>query len=188
MFKSKSQREVSGMLLTFKSNHIGTLALLGLLVIFWGCTKAEETKPPTSKNESAQSAQKAAENASAPNAPAAPAGPATVVIAAADGEKAGTRVEITEVKRSSDNTLTLKFAMVNDGAEPLSFNYDYGDPQHSVKDFNSIGGVTLVDGTNKKKYFVGARHGKHLPVQPRFEGYSRQVARKCVGQVSCATG
>lgn len=176
------------MLLTFKSNHIGTLALLGLLVIFWGCTKAEETKPPTSKNESAQSAQKAAENASAPNAPAAPAGPATVVIAAADGEKAGTRVEITEVKRSSDNTLTLKFAMVNDGAEPLSFNYDYGDPQHSVKDFNSIGGVTLVDGTNKKKYFVGARHGKHLPVQPRFEGYSRQVARKCVGQVSCATG
>ena len=142
------------MLLRFKSKHTGRLALLGLLVIFWGCTKAEETKTPSAKNESAQSAQKAAENASAPNAPAAPAGTAAVVIATADGEKAGTRVDITELKRSSDNNLTLKFAMVNDGAEPLTFNYDYGDPEHSIKDFNSIGGVTLVDGTNKKKYFV----------------------------------
>lgn len=129
------------------------LVLLGLLVIFWGCTKTEETKPASSKNEPAQTAQKAAENASAPATPSA-AAPAAVVIATADGEKAGTRVEITELKRSSDNTVTLKFGMVNDGAERLSFGYDYGDPQHSIKDFSSIGGVTLVDGTNKKKYFV----------------------------------
>lgn len=141
------------MQLTFKAKHTGTLALLGLLVIFWGCSKAEENRQ--AKDEPAQRAQKAAENASAPNAPvAAPAAPAAVVIATAEGEKAGTRVEITELKRSSDNTLTLKFAMVNDSPERLSFNYNYGDSEHSIKDFNSIGGVTLVDGANKKKYFV----------------------------------
>jgi hypothetical protein len=50
--------------------------------------------------------------------------------------------------------LTLKFAMVNDSAETLVFNYNYGDPQYSTIDFNTIAGVTLVDGTNKKKYFV----------------------------------
>jgi hypothetical protein len=138
------------MRLTSKFKHTGTLALLGLLVIFWGCGKKEETSP-SSKNEGAQTTQTAAENA---GAPAAPAAPAAVVIATADGEKAGTRVDITELKRSSDNTLTLRFAMVNDGTEPISFNYNYGDPDHSVKDFNSIGGVTLVDGANKKKYFV----------------------------------
>lgn len=44
--------------------------------------------------------------------------------------------------------------MVNDSAEPLAFSYNYGDPDHSIKDFNSIGGVTLLDGANKKKYFV----------------------------------
>jgi hypothetical protein len=76
------------------------------------------------------------------------------VIATADGEKAGTRVEITELKRSSDNNLTLKFAMVNDGPDRLGIGYDYGDPQNSVKDFSSVAGVTLVDGANKKKYFV----------------------------------
>ena len=138
------------MRLTFKAKHIGTLALLGLLVIFWGCTKAEETKPASSKNEPAQTAQKAAENASAPT----PAAPAAAVIATADGEKGGTRVDITELKRSGDNTVTLKFAMVNDSPDRLSFGYDYGDPDHSIKDFSSIGGVTLVDGANKKKYFV----------------------------------
>ena len=130
------------------------LVLLGLLVTFWGCSKSEE-KPASSKDEPARSTESSPQTGSAANAPsAAPAAPAAVVIATADGEKAGTRVDITELKRSGDNTVTLKFAMVNDSPERLSFNYDYGDPQHSIKDFNSIGGVTLVDGANKKKYFV----------------------------------
>lgn len=140
------------MRLTSKFQHAGALALLGLLVIFWACGRKEETSPSSSKNEGpAQTAQTGAENA---GAPAAPTAPAAVVIATAEGEKAGTRVDITELKRSSDNTLTLKFAMINDGTEPISFSYNYGDSDHSVKDFNSIGGVTLVDGVNKKKYFV----------------------------------
>jgi hypothetical protein len=139
------------MRLTFKSKHTGTLALLGLLVIFWGCTKKEETKPASSKNEPAQTAQKAAENASAPATPAAPAARA---IATADGEKAGTRVEINELKRSGDNTVTLKFAIINDGPDKLSFGYDFGDEANHIKDYDSIGGVNLVDSAGKKKYFV----------------------------------
>jgi hypothetical protein len=133
--------------------NVLTLILLSLLVTSWGCG-GTETNRQASQDEPGQAAQKAAENASAPATPGAATAPAAVVIATADGERAGTRVEITELKRSSDNTVTLRFAMVNDGAEPISFNYNYGDPQHSVKDFNSIAGVTLVDGANKKKYFV----------------------------------
>lgn len=77
-----------------------------------------------------------------------------MVIATADGEKSGTRVEITELKRLSDNTLNLKFAVINDTDDNFGFGYDYGDSDQGAKDYNSIGGVTLIDGTNKKKYFV----------------------------------
>ena len=131
-----------------------TLLLLGLLVTFWGCVKTED-KPASSKDQPVNSAQSNPQSGSVSNAPgAAPAAPAAVAIATADGEKADTRVDITELKRSGDNTVTLKFAMVNDSSAGFSFGYDYGDPQHSIKDYSSIGGVTLVDGANKKKYFV----------------------------------
>jgi hypothetical protein len=147
------------MRLTTKSKNGSTLGVkpatlvLGLLVMtFLGCSKAEENKPASSGGP-APATQSSPQTESAAPA-AAPAAPAAVVIATADGEKAGTRVDITELKRSSDNTLTLKFAMVNDATEPLVFNYNYGDPQYSTIDFNTIAGVTLVDGTNKKKYFV----------------------------------
>jgi hypothetical protein len=138
--------------LTLIVRNVLTVAVVGLLVTSWGCGKAEE-KPAASPDQPAQTTESPA-SGSAPAAPADPAAPGVVVIANADGEKAGTRVEITELKRSSDNTLTLRFAMVNDSAEPLAFNYNYGDPDHSIKDFNTVAGVTLVDGTNKKKYFV----------------------------------
>ena len=135
-------------------SNVLTIVLLGLLVTLWGCAKSEE-KAASTNNDPAKTAQTAAENAAAPNAPGtAPAAPAVVAIATADGEKADTRVDITELKRSSDNTVTLKFALVNDSADRLSFSYDYGDSQYSTIDFNTIGGVTLVDGANKKKYFV----------------------------------
>jgi len=127
------------------------LPLLGLLVIFWGCARKEEPSP-SSSNKAAQTAQTTAENAAA--SPTSSAAPTAKAIATADGEKGGTRVDITELKRSGDNNLTLKFAIVNDSAERFSFSYDFGDPDHNIKDFSSIGGVTLVDGANKKKYFV----------------------------------
>jgi hypothetical protein len=90
-----------------------------------------------------------------PNAPSgAPSTPSAAAIATADGETSGTRVEITELKRSSDNTVTLKFVIVNDSAKAIGFGYDYGDKDNSIKDFSSVGGVNLVDSAGKKKYFV----------------------------------
>jgi len=131
------------------------LMVLSLLLIFWGCTKKEESKPATSTNQTAQSAEstpaKIGETASAGVPPGASS---AAIIATADGEKSGTRVEVTELKRASDNTVTLKFAMVNDGSDRHSISYDYGDGQQGATDYATIGGVTLVDGANKKKYFV----------------------------------
>jgi hypothetical protein len=137
----------------FSSRHVGTIAVIGLLLTWWGCAKKEEPTTPSSNNKAAQTAQTAAENANTAAGPAAPSAPTANAIASADGEKGGTRVDITELKRTSDN-LTLKFVIVNDSAERFNFGYDFGDPEHSIKDFSSVGGVTLVDGVNKKKYFV----------------------------------
>jgi hypothetical protein len=130
-----------------------TLALLGVLVTVWGCSKAETNRQST--DGQGGSAEATPQSGSVPTTSGgAPAAPAAVVIATAEGETSGTRVEVTELKRLSDNTVNLKIALVNDTPEALSFNYNYGDSQYSTIDFNTIGGVTLVDGTNKKKYFV----------------------------------
>jgi hypothetical protein len=75
-------------------------------------------------------------------------------IATAEGETSGVRAEVQQLKRGSDNTLTLKFAIVNDSDKKVEFGYNFGDKDNEIKDYNSIGGVTLVDGLNKKKYFV----------------------------------
>lgn len=101
---------------------------------------------------------RAVERSSPEVAPGEAASPVVVTttipaIAVADGETAGTKVEVQELKRSG-NSLMLKISMINDSEKPLSFNYNFGDQDNSVKDFNTIGGVTLVDAAGKKKYFV----------------------------------
>jgi hypothetical protein len=135
--------------------NVPWIVLLGLLVTSWGCAKPGENRQAASSNEPARSTASSPQGGSASNTPAASTNaPAAVAIATADGEKGGTRVDITELKRTSDNNLTLKFVIVNDSAERFNFGYDFADPDHSVKDISSVGGVTLVDGANKKKYFV----------------------------------
>lgn len=130
------------------------LLTLLALVTFWGCTKQDENKP-VSKNEPSAATEATPKTASGSSVPGgAPSTPSAAAIATADGETAGARVEITELKRSSDNTVTLKFVMVNDSNKAIGFGYDYGDKDNSIKDFSSVGGVTLVDSAGKKKYFV----------------------------------
>ena len=75
-------------------------------------------------------------------------------IATTDGDIAGARVEVTELKRGSGGTLTLKFVMLNEGSDPISFSYNFGDAQMSTIDYNTVGGVHLIDAANKKKYLV----------------------------------
>ncbi len=136
-------------MLKLNSKHFvsGALSmLLGLSLA--GCSKQEE-KPTTG-----EAPRPAGTNASPPATTPVSSAPSAAAIATADGERAGTSVEITELKRSSDNTVTLKFAMVNDSDKAIGFGYDFGDPANDIKDHASVGGVNLVDSAGKKKYFV----------------------------------
>jgi hypothetical protein len=131
------------------------LVSFGLLITLVGCTKADETKPASSRNEPAQAVQSTPSKPGALSAPGiTSSSPSAAAIASADGERAGTRVDITELKRSGDNTLTLKFVMLNDSDKAIGFGYDFGDKANEIKDHSSIGGITLVDSAGKKKYFV----------------------------------
>ena len=90
---------------------------------------------------------------SAPSAQAAvPSGAA--VLASADGEKSGVRVEVTELKRSSGDTVNLKFVLVNDANEKFQFWGHYLGDAAIRSDHKSVGGVHLVDPAGKKKYMV----------------------------------
>ena len=95
-------------------------------------------------------------NEAAPPAPApAPAGKTPSVLATTDGEYPDVKVEVTELKRTSGDTLTLKFTMINDSSEAMSFGYDFGEEgKYGTIDISSVGGVNLIDAAGKKKYLV----------------------------------
>jgi hypothetical protein len=67
-------------------------------------------------------------------------------IAVADGQHAGTRVDITELKRTSGDTLTLRFTLVNESGA-------------RINPYNLLGGATvsevhLIDAVGMKKYMT----------------------------------
>jgi hypothetical protein len=74
------------------------------------------------------------------------------ILATTDGETAGVRVEVVELKRVSGGTVNLKFVLINDAEKSLDFGYAFGDG--GAVDYNTIGGVHLIDAAGKKKYFV----------------------------------
>jgi hypothetical protein len=92
----------------------------------------------------------------APPAPAStPAAQAPSVVATTDGEYPDVRVEVKELKRTSGNTVTLKFAVINDSAEDLAFSNNFREEgKYAHIDYGSIGGVHLIDAVGKKKYLV----------------------------------
>src|SRR5688500_6639475 len=74
-------------------------------------------------------------------------------IASTDSEQPGIRLDVTELKRTSGDTLMLKFTILNESDERLGFGHDFGDPQQG-SDYGTVGGLHLVDAANKKKYLV----------------------------------
>ena len=74
-------------------------------------------------------------------------------IASTEGEQPGIRLDVTELKRTSGDTVMLKFTILNEGDERFGFGHNFGDPQQGG-DYGTIGGVHLVDAANKKKYLV----------------------------------
>jgi len=127
-----------------------TVLAFALLV---SCGKKEESKSPAS----APSAPPAVAQPTPP--PVAPAPQAAApaaggpVLARSDGEQAGLSVEVTELKRGSGGTVTLKFAMVNNTKEKISFGGNYGAGGGNVDD-HTVSGTHLIDAVNKKKYLV----------------------------------
>ncbi len=91
-------------------------------------------------------------NANAKDSSAAQAVPAGPVLASTDGDKPGIRVEVVELKRTSGDTVSLKFTMINDSDKDMSYGYDFGEG--STSDINTVAGAHLIDAAGKKKYFV----------------------------------
>jgi hypothetical protein len=92
----------------------------------------------------------AASQATRPNSP--------TPIATADGTHDRVRVEVTELKRTSGETLSLRFTIVNDSNRGLQVS-DVGIADGALitpADGASytVGGVHVIDPVGKKKYFV----------------------------------
>ena len=135
------------------------------LVLTFAIACAEKPAPPPLSTASPSAATSGATPPASTPAPATaspvasvpappPAGAsATRPIATAEGTIPGTRVEVTELKRSSGGTLTLKFALVNESSGginvgDISAMLDLHDASYTV------GAVHLIDPVGKKKYFV----------------------------------
>ena len=104
-------------------------------------------------------------------APQSPKPGAPAPIATSEGTLAGVRVEVTELKRTGGETLTLKFTIVNDSDRALQVG-DVGISNGALitpADGASytVGGVHTIDLVGKKKYFV-ARDGAGACVCSQF--------------------
>jgi hypothetical protein len=114
------------------------------------------------KNEPATSTATSAAAPTATTAPApAPASTGTAAaanvpagIASADAETSGVKVVVQELKRTSGGTVAMKFTITNGSDKAMGTGYAFGDKDHEIADFNSVGGVQLVDEAGKKKYLV----------------------------------
>lgn len=115
-----------------------------------GATTTAPSPSPAAANAPASSAPAQTSLSASSSAPASSAGPA---LATADGEKPGLRIEVQELKRTSGDTLTLKFALINDSSESFGVSDALAESSQTV-DYYTVSGVTLIEGAGKKKYFV----------------------------------
>lgn len=128
--------------------------VLAVSLSFTGCGKLMEYGN-SNGNTQPQRAATPATQANAANSTAAPQIPAGPAIATADGDMPGIRIEVQELKRTSGDTVTLKFAMINDSDKEMTIpSGKFGEEGRGNPDNRSVGGVTLIDAAGKKKYFV----------------------------------
>src|SRR5688572_18539217 len=90
-----------------------------VLVAAVGCQKDEPLEPHQAANSAAPAASATAPATAAAPAESAPTSPpvaaAATGIASTDGEQAGVKLNVTEFKRTSGDTVTLKFVIINNG-------------------------------------------------------------------------
>lgn len=135
-----------------------TVSILAVLLFALACKKTETA---TSSTTSTQVTSTTATVAPAPQpttattATTASAAPTSGAIASTDGEQAGVRVDVTELKRTSGGTVTLKFVIANSSPESFPIGgHRLGDSSVSNDSYRDVSGIHLVDPVNKKKYFV----------------------------------
>lgn len=126
--------------------------VLALVLLHYGHIMAQQKGDSAGEWGSKEGPQKTGPAAAPP--PQAQASAPSAVLATADGETPGVRVEVTELKRVSGGTVNLKFVMINDSDKKVNIGYSFADREHETIDFSSIGGVHLIDAAGKKKYFV----------------------------------
>lgn len=141
-----------------------------VLLVMVACSREEPARPA----ETGVSTPAAAANppASAPPAPASGPAPATAAapatpkaLATAEGRTPGLRAEVTELKRTSGETLTLRFTLVNESEQPINVS-----DVAALVDLDGsygVGGVHLIDSVGRKKYFV-ARDSENRCVCSEF--------------------
>jgi hypothetical protein len=80
------------------------------------------------------------------------------ILGSADGEKSGSRIDVTELKRVSGNMVSLKFVLVNDSNDAIPISYNFLPAQEAPSqmglDTDSIAGVYLTDAAGGTKYIV----------------------------------
>jgi len=156
----------------FTRKIVNTSAVLLALALLVSCGKKEESKSAIEKSAPTPSATvpQAAPTPQAPPATASAAAPVTppaAVLASADGEQPGMRVEVRALKRDGGATVTVQFAVINDSDAKFSASTQLGATSHGNGDYQTVSGVQLIDPVNKKKYLV-----------------VRDAEKKCV----CSTG
>lgn len=114
-------------------------------------TTAPAPASPAAPDPLAPSATDAA--SAAPTATSVAPASATA-IARAEGENPGLRIEVTELRRSSGDTVSLKFVLINETDEAVSTTSNFLGDTSKSQDYASVGGVHLVDAIGKKKYMV----------------------------------
>jgi hypothetical protein len=135
--------------------HIFILTVLLAALLLTACGKLMELGSSNSNsnvnaNQAASPAlANKANTAASPAAESVPAGP---VLASTEGDKPDIRVEVVELKRTSGDTVNLKFTMINDSDQEMDFGYDFGEG--STTDISTVAGAHLIDAAGKKKYFV----------------------------------
>ena len=138
-----------------------------------GCSqtndRAQAQAPPQAQAPSpAQASAPAAAPTPAPSPASAPApAPATSqTLASGEWTAPGLRAEVTELKRTSGGTLTLKFTLVNDSGKTIQIA-----DMTPLLDLNTgsytVGSVHLIDPVGRKKYFV-ARDSENRCVCSQF--------------------
>ncbi|WP_043733071.1 hypothetical protein [Streptomyces zinciresistens] len=127
---------------------VGTTVAAALALGVAGCGSggggADDTKPPKSNSTSKDGGSQ----------PSAQEGQSETPMAEMKGS-AGLLLQITSAARDSGGFLTVSGTLKNDGAERITVPPAVrGDETEILRHGMSFGGATLVDGKNKKRYYV----------------------------------